>query len=151
MTKSKSSKPKHTVDPKDILIQYEFVQMITEHLADCWEVFDGDFAEMIVLAVLGQAQLGSLLREKKPLDMDSLRPRGISASRLSDVSKIPRQTVRRKLAQMKEKGWVVEGEDACWNLAIVDGRPPALEPLDDLFNRGTMRAKRLAAALKPYV
>ncbi len=29
MTKSKSSKPKHTVDPKDILIQYEFVQMIS--------------------------------------------------------------------------------------------------------------------------
>lgn len=148
---SKKMDPGDPVDPVEILVQYEFVQLLTEHLADCWQVFDGDFGEMIVLAVLGQAYLSPLLREKDPAQVFSSRPRALSASRLSDVSRIPRQTVRRKLAQLKEKGWVVEDESACLSLAIADGRAPVRDALDDLHRRGYARAKRLAVALKPYV
>lgn len=152
MTKSARKAPKHTADPVDVLIQYEFTQLMTEHLTDCWQVFDGDFGEMLVLAVLGQAQLGSFLRDKEPIDMDfASRSRGMTASRLSDVSKIPRQTVRRKLAKMKEKGWVTEDENAYWSLAIKDGRPPVREALDGLYLRGGARVRRLVKNLQEHV
>jgi len=126
--------------------------MITEHLTDCWRVSDCDLGGMIVLATLGQAQLGSLLRDKEPIDLDlTFRARRMTASRLSDASGIPLQTVRRKLALLKEKGWVTEDKGASRSLAIADGCAPVREALDGLYMRGFARAKRLAAALWPYV
>jgi hypothetical protein len=151
MKNPRPGKPQ-TLAPAEILIQYEFVQMFTEHLTDCWQVFNGDLTEMIVLAVLGQAQLGALRREKEQLDLAADFPvQGMSASRLSDVSGIPRQTVRRKLLQMQKKGWAVQQDDGCWNIAITDGRVPVREALDGLHARGIVRAKRLATNLKNLV
>jgi hypothetical protein len=152
VAKSKLSKSNPTLAPDEVVIQYEFVQMFTEHLTDCWQVFDGDLAEMIVLAILGQAQLGALRRDKEPFDLDAnFRAQGMTASRLSDVSKIPRQTVRRKLLRMEEKGWIVQTLEGSWVLAVKDGRAPVRDELDGLHTRGVARAKKLVANLKPHV
>jgi hypothetical protein len=152
MTKPTDKSPRYTVDPGELLIQYEFTQMLSEHLKDCWEVFEGDLGEMMVLATLGQAQLGMFLRDKEPVDMDfTLRARAMSASRLSHVTGIPRQTVRRKLKQMEKKGWVYQDEDDCWGLAIADGRARVLVALEELYARGAVRVKRMVKSLKDHV
>jgi hypothetical protein len=152
MSNPRHKKVAQSIDPIEIRIRYHFTQLIAEHLTDCFEVFHGDLTEMMVLAILGQAQLGSLLHDVEPVDLDlTLRKRTISASRLSDVSKIPRQTVRRKLLQMEKRGWLVQDEYEEWSLAIKDGRPTVRDALHDLNSRAFERAKRMASLLKPIV
>jgi hypothetical protein len=152
MAKTKSKKPPaQKLDPVELLIQYEFVQMITEHFSDLWAEFNGDVGEMLVLGIIGQAQLGALLREKEPMHTTS-NGRGISASRISAATSMPRQTVRRKLISLEEKGLIWQDEDYRWRLVIRDdGSVPAQDAFAGLYARGIGRAKRLAATLKPYV
>jgi hypothetical protein len=152
MSKPQRKKFKQTVDPTEIRIHYHFTQLITEHLTDCWEVFDGDLTEMMVLAVIGQAQLGSLLNDLEPVALDlTSRTRAMSASRLADVTKIPRQTVRRKLIQMEKKGWLEQDTKGCWCVVIKNGRPAVRDALIDINSRAFERAKRMMMLLNPIV
>jgi hypothetical protein len=152
MSKPQPKKVKQTVDPTEIRIHYHFTQLISEHLSDCWEVFNGDMTEMMVLSVIGQAQLGSMLKDLEPIDLDiTSRTRSMSASRLADVTKIPRQTVRRKLIQMEKKGWLKQDTKGCWCLVIRNGQPAVRDALFDINSRAFERAKRMATLLKPIV
>lgn len=140
------------LDPVDVRIQYEFVQMITEHLSDLWVSFDGDIGETLVLGVIGQAQLGAKLGEKEPTISVADESRGVSASSIADVTGIPRQTVRRKLIRLKERGLIHQDDHHRWSLVVLEnGTIPAHEKFADLYQRGLERAKRLAITLKPYV
>lgn len=121
--------------------QYHFIQFVSEHLADCAREFDGDLQEMLVLAVIGQVTLN--WRISRPPD----EPDGatITASRLADVTGIPRQTVRRKLQSLEKRDWI-EQSGRAWRLAMRDGVSPASVDLADLNQRGIERASRLLTA-----
>jgi hypothetical protein len=114
--KPKPKSPVRMLDPVEILIQHEFVQMITEHFSDLWVSFDGDMSEMRILGIIGQTQLSMFLGQTEPVIFDASKHRGISASRISDVTKIPRQTVRRKLLSMEESGLLLQDEWQRWRL-----------------------------------
>ncbi len=90
-----------------VAAQYELVQFLTEHLADCSEVFEGDLIEMLVLAIIGQVTLESYSR-------DGIL-KSVNASRISDIIGIPRQTVRRKLLRLAERGWIAQNGSAGWD------------------------------------
>jgi hypothetical protein len=140
------------LDPVELRIQYEFVQMTAEHFSDLWVSFDGDIGEMMVLGVIGQTYLGAKLGEKQPVVSAAEDIRGVSASSIADVTGIPRQTVRRKLVRLEDKGFICQGDDHRWRLVVLaDGSMPAHEKFAELHLRGLERAKRLAIALKPYV
>lgn len=121
--------------------QYHFIQFVSEHLADCAKEFDGDLQEMLVLAVIGQVTLN--WRISHPPD----EPDGatITASRLADVTGIPRQTVRRKLLSLQKRDWVEQSGQA-WRLTVRDGISPASVDLAALNQRGIERASRLLTA-----
>jgi DNA-binding MarR family transcriptional regulator len=113
------------------LIQYYFVQFLVEHLSDVSRVFDGDLQEMLVLAVIGQAYIRAdeLGRENAP----------VNASRISETTGIPRQTVRRKLQSLEQKGWVHQIEGRAWQLTIEDSEAVARYDLAGLDKRGMER------------
>lgn len=136
-----------TRDPEKYFIQYQFVQMFTEHLCDCSRAFDGDLAEMFVLALIGQAQLKEVNENGLPTDLGSLSSIGVSASRLADITGLHRQSVRRKLQKMEQKGWLFQGSDFRWRLVVKDGQVVAGKVLADLFDRGVERAQRMAAVV----
>ncbi|MEJ1160470.1 helix-turn-helix domain-containing protein [Prosthecomicrobium sp. N25] len=121
--------------------QYHFVQFVSEHLADCSREFDGDLQEMLVLAIVGQVTLNWRLANAP----EPVAPPSITASRLADVTGIPRQTVRRKLLSLQRRGWVEQHERA-WRLAMKDGITPASKDLAALNGRGIDRASRLLSA-----
>lgn len=125
------------------LLQYNFSEFFTEHLLDVSRVFEGDLQMMLVLAVMGQAYLhgDERGREQSP----------ISASRLADVTGIPRQTVRRKLVLLAERGWVEQTEIGAWVLTKAGRDPVARTDLADVYARGTDRLVALVKALRDHV
>jgi len=131
-------------------LRYHYVEFLTEHLSDCCRVFRGDHQEMVVLAVMGQVHLRASLDAAPDGTVTPRKipgPIGISASRIAEVTGIPRQTVRRKLAKLEDRGWAVPSASGLWMLALRDGVAKARdgeEGLDALDARSMERALRMA-------
>lgn len=133
--------------------QYCFVEFFLEHLSDVSTSFKGDLQQVLILGLIGQVRLNAVNRAiakgLDPADLDS-SDTVISASRLSDVSGIPRQTVRRKLALLRAQGWITQAEDGGWHL-IVDpqsGEAPAKRDFEELDRRSRRRIARMIANLE---
>lgn len=103
----------------DFLVLH-FMEWIGAHLSDCSRVFDGDLTEMMVLTVIGQTfvrHYGYRTAQIYELDGEELT---VSAARISEITSIPRETVRRKLRSLKERGWVEQVENGRWKF-VMDG------------------------------
>ena len=131
-------------------LRYHYVEFLTEHLSDCCRVFGGDLQEMLVLAVMGQVHMRAMLDagpDGTVMPRAIPGPAGISASRIADVTGIPRQTVRRKLAKLQSRGWAMPKASGLWVLAVRDGVALAREGQDGveaLDARSMERVLRLA-------
>lgn len=148
--------PSITAD-RALQLRYHYVEFLTEHLSDCCRVFGGDLQEMLVLAVIGQVHLRALL-DAAPNGAVTPRliagPAGISASRIADVTGIPRQTVRRKLAKLESRGWAAPRASGLWVLAVRDGVALAREGeggLDALDARSMERVLRMARRMSRII
>jgi biotin operon repressor len=136
-----------------IRAHYVWTQIFTEHLADCSRVFRGDLQMVLIMAVVGQAYLARYMSTRGTRRDDSqpvpvLDGTAISATSLADILGIPRETVRRKLEDLRKAGWIEKDARAGWQLAIVDGRAVARKDLAELDRRGIARVARLAAELQ---
>lgn len=133
--------------------QYCFVEFLIEHLSDVSRAFRGDLQQVLILGLVGQVWLNAVKRATGAgQDLAGLDPveTPISASRIADVSGIPRETVRRKLALLKAEGWIAQAEGGGWHL-IVDpkkGGSVVKQDLVDLDRRARHRIARLVADLE---
>lgn len=131
------------------LFQYQAAQFLTDHLADCSRAFNGDLQQMLVLALLGQVALDARARG---LLENNAQADCISASRLADVSGIPRETVRRKLGALHKKGWIEQVDNGSWRLKVdAMEQAHARGSLNELDQRSVMRWATLFAAIKPLI
>ena len=131
--------------------QYHFVEFFTAHLADCARVFGGDLQEMLVLAIIGQMHLKAHLDGQNAsagVNRPKPKPPQITASRVADASGIPRETVRRKLAKLADRGWVQKETAGAWGLVMTDGTAKARDGLSDLDRRAIARVAGLHARLQ---
>ncbi|MFO1148108.1 MAG: hypothetical protein U1E62_06995 [Alsobacter sp.] len=129
--------------------QYHWVQFTTEWLSDCSRAFDGDLQMMLILAVVGQPHLASA---NAPQETGTEAPqRSINASRIADVTGIPRETIRRKLDAMAKRGWVQQHPDASWSIAVVDNETPARLDLRELEDAAIRKVSRFVANFVPLV
>jgi DNA-binding MarR family transcriptional regulator len=135
-----------------IAFQYHFVEFMTGHLIRCSRRFGGDLDEMLILAIIGQVHLraeldiaadGRVSRRSEPSEVS------ISASRIADVTGIPRATARRKLAKLQKRGWVEQLSDGQWKLIFRDGAAPVAHELTELDASGIDGMADLMAALQP--
>jgi hypothetical protein len=127
-------------------VQYVFVQFLSEHLADCSREFNGDMQQLLILAVIGQVFIADCMRAKGPPLPEATN--GISASRLADVCRIPRETVRRKLKLLEEKNWICQDGEQSWTIVHENGVSAARDGLASLDRRGMLRLARMHAALE---
>lgn len=98
--------------------QYAFVEFLTAHLTDIARAFDGDLQQPLILAIIGQVRLRA--RRHAEATGGVLPPPdalSITASRLADVTGIPRETVRRKLKLLEARGWIARRPDGAVFLA----------------------------------
>jgi hypothetical protein len=134
--------------------QYRVVQFLIEHLADVNQAFRGDLLSSLVLAVIGQVWIGAM---KAPdgtyVDPATLPPERLctSATRIADVTGIPRQTVRRKLELLEGRGWIVRNPDSTYRLASTGGETAARRDLSETDARALRRVARLFSDLEKIV
>jgi hypothetical protein len=131
-------------------VQYHYVQFLAEHLTDCRKTLGGDFDDLMMLAVLGQRFLQAR-RDREAGDPDAERRIWMSALRLSDVTGVPRESVRRKLTRLADRGWVERDPANGWRLAGTFEVATARIDLADLDRRGLERLGKLMAALLPLL
>lgn len=111
--------------------QYGFVEFFADHLAACSRAFAGDLQKMLILALVGQAYIAAL-RRSNGQEIDA----SINASRIADITAIPRQTVNRKLRAMARDGYI-RRQPAGWVLNVDAGRSVAGQHL------ATLRASQI--------
>lgn len=132
--------------------QYRFVEFFAEHLADISRTFAGDLQQVMVLAILGQMRLRAIRDAAIRGEAPAMRIQGDSttASRISDVTSIPRQTVRRKLLALQKLGWVIQDDGGLWRIVVdADGvASPVRRDLAALDERAVVRIARLVADLE---
>jgi DNA-binding transcriptional ArsR family regulator len=140
--------------------QYAFVEFLVAHLADVSKTFGGDLQKALVLAVIGQVYLHALRRSGlEPEEFAAALADGasptpyVTASRLADVTGIPRETVRRKLALLEAAGWITKLPEGSWSLALgpEKGIAVARADLQALDWRGIQRIAGLYADLEGLV
>ncbi len=113
----------------------------TSYLIAARSEFDGDMDKMVVLAVIGlmsTADFRALDDAGKVVGYDDLLvpdfkntvSRAINVESIAQYSGIPRETVRRKVLQLIEKGWVRRDEGL-----LLTVTPKAVEELKDLSGR----------------
>ena len=131
--------------------QYRFVEFFIEHISDVSRGLKGDLQAMLVLAVIGQALLhGTRTAKEESLDPANLPPEKISinASRIADITGIPRETVRRKLALLEDWGWIRRNADGSCCLAFENGETIAKRDLAHIDARAIRRVARLFTDLE---
>jgi len=134
--------------------QYCFVEFLVAHLIDVSRAFDGDMQTVLVLAVIGQARLHAVRRtEAAGLDPQSMpaERESTNASRIADVTGIPRQTVRRKLAALEHKGWIQRDQAGSYRLVFAEVVSTARRDLSDLDRRAIVRVSKLFVELEKLV
>lgn len=95
----------------------QHVAALTQFLIECRRSFDGDIDLFLVLCVIGDRTFSA---RHAPADINfeswngtavkNIPSEDINVQSLSDFSGIPRETVRRKLNILIEKGWVERDE-----------------------------------------
>ena len=93
------------------------VAALTRHLIACRKVCDGDLDLFLVLSIIGER---TFTARDAPDDMThadflegtvaSLQSSAINLQSIADYSGIPRETVRRKIRILQDKGWVTKDE-----------------------------------------
>ena len=134
--------------------QYRFVEFFIEHLSDISRSFRGDLQSMILLAIIGQVQMRAMrCAAEAGENLHALPPerRSISASRIADVTGIPRQTVRRKLEGLARRGWIMRNDQGAWRLVICDEQAVARTDLAELDRRAMDRVARLFRDLEALI
>lgn len=131
--------------------QYRFVEFFVEHLTDMNHVFRGDLHQMIILGIIGQVRLkavrAALVACEDPTTALGKKS-AISASRIADISTIPRQTVRRKLDLLERKGWIERLSGSSWAIRSRDGVSDVRTELYDVDQRALSRIASLYADLE---
>jgi hypothetical protein len=126
----------------DFLILH-FMEWSGAHLSDCSRVFEGDLTEMMVLTVIGQAfvrHYGYRAAQIYQLDGEELT---VSAARISEITSIPRETVRRKLHSLMKRGWVEQAQNGKWKFVMDGASSVAARELIPLQMRSLTRLMNL--------
>jgi len=125
---------KKEIEDRFGLVWPQHVGNLTQLLIAARNGFDGDLDMFLVLAVVGDRTFSAKSVDPK-LSYSAWRegaarhsvPLSINARSIADYTGIPRETVRRKLLLLEEKGWITKGADGA--LQATNKARRELEPL----------------------
>ena len=121
----------------------QHVGALTRHLVECRQAFGGDLDLFLVMTIIGERTFPA---RNAPAEMSHAQfvhghvgdteAAAINQQSIADYSGIPRETVRRKIEILIEKGWILR--DECKLLTATDKANAELLPLTE----STMRYLR---------
>jgi DNA-binding GntR family transcriptional regulator len=86
-----------------------------------------------------------------PDDADFGERRGLTTARIARSTGIPRETVRRKLHLLENKGSLERGPHDEWRVAVKDGQPVIRAEFSHEWQREMERIVKFVRALKDHV
>jgi CRP-like cAMP-binding protein len=93
------------------------VAALTRHLVECRRVFGGDLDLFLVMTIIGERTFPAKSAPEEMSQSEFLHGHvgdtesaAINQQSIADYSGIPRETVRRKIEMLIEKGWVRRDE-----------------------------------------
>lgn len=111
--------------------QYVWTSFLLDHLIECRRRM-GDLDSMVVLIVIGLAALREVqkLRELEgehiALGYQAAEMPGkggtVNAYSIANITGIPRENVRRRLAELAEHGWIEQAPNGSWRIRRGEGR-----------------------------
>jgi DNA-binding transcriptional ArsR family regulator len=143
-------------DERFVGAQYAWTSMLLEYLIATRHRM-GDLDRALILGVIGLSVLSQAQRnfrnataDKEPDYAGKLLPDGaeINAYSLSNITGIPRETVRRKLSSLEKAGLIEQLPNGAWTLTADDqGGAHARAELQELVNLATQGLARLYGQL----
>lgn len=132
MKETPSSSPEFHIDSRPSISEEDYRKeqpyltlvlnnFLSDYLLRLYEAFDGDFIQVIVLANIAHHNVEHMINRLE-YDVESVRQiflaadanldwmRPCNAFSISEALKIPRETVRRKVAFLIRKGWLRQNE-----------------------------------------
>lgn len=144
----KGSTPHTVVEENYVKFQHEFLEFLFAHLVDMRAIFEGDLDALLIFISISRYYLRDE-RANPEMNEDQLGAnRFLTLSRITDLTKIPRETVRRKLKQLESRGLLEKGPHDNWRLAVLEGQPVIRARYEPVWGREMERLVRLVRKLK---
>ncbi len=134
-----------------VTFQHEFIEFLVAQLIDFRKVFNGDLDELLVFIFVARYHLRDERGRQPDRDLDGLWAVQPTLSRISELTGIPRETVRRKLRTLQSRGLLEKAEQDKWQIAVRDDQPIIRSEYEQFWQREMRRLVKLVRALKPYV
>jgi hypothetical protein len=132
----------------DANIKHEFSKFLFDILADEKYIFGNDLDALLVYTAVSRYYLRD---ERAGLDPDDDAFSGLALARIVETTKIPRETVRRKLQLLESRGLLERSSRNQWRVAVKDGQPVIRTEFADVWQKEMWRIVKFVRALKEYL
>jgi hypothetical protein len=143
--------PDTIVQEHYVTFQHEFIEFLVAQLIDFRKVFNGDLDELLVYIFVARYYLREeRARGQDHQDQDGYWAAPPTLSRISEFTGIPRETVRRKLIALQNRGLLEKVDHDKWRPTEKDHVPVIRSEYEEFWAREMRRLVKLVRALKPY-
>jgi hypothetical protein len=144
--------PATVVAENYIKFKHEFLEFLFAELVDMRTIFEGDLDSLLIFISISRYYLRD--ERAHPEGEDDVvfgSHHHLTLSRIAEITKIPRETVRRKLKLLEGRGLLEKGEYDNWRLTVSEGQPVIRTTYDDVWRREMQRLVKLVKSLKDHL
>lgn len=114
-------------------------------------IFENDFDAMLVYTAISRYYLRNERVGLSDENAPSCMGYGLTAARISEWTRIPRETVRRKLHRLEKRGLLERGPHDEWRIAQRDGQPVIRIEYAEEWREELSRIVKFVSSLKDHV
>lgn len=145
--------PQTVAEENYVKFQHELLEFLFAHLVDMRAIFEGDLDALLIFISISRYYLRDERISAGAEDGDQQHHphHPLTLSRISLITTIPRETVRRKLSMLESRGLLERAPDDGWRLTVVDARPVIRSRYEAVWQRVMRRLVKLVRALREHV
>jgi hypothetical protein len=151
MPDARAPLPSTVVADNYIKFKHEFLEFLFAELVDMRTIFEGDLDTLLIFISISRYYLRDERSHPGAGDADFGAQHHLTLSRIADITRIPRETVRRKLKQLEARGLLERGANDNWRLTVRDGQPVIRTTYEDVWRREMQRLVKLVRSLRADV
>ncbi len=151
MSDTNTKIPQTVVAEKYAQFKHEFLELLFAVLVDERPVFGNDLDSLLVYTAVSRYYLRDERVGLSLEDRDLGRRFTLNATRIAESTRIPRETVRRKLRQLESKGFLEKGPREDWRVVVRNGQPVIRSEYSHVWQQEMTRIVKFVKALKDHV
>lgn len=152
MPDAKAPIPNTVVAENYIKFKHEFLEFLFAELVDMRTIFEGDLDALLIFISISRYYLRD--ERSNPFGDDEVAfgtQHHLTLSRIAEITKIPRETVRRKLKLLESRGLLEKGYHDNWRLTVAEGQPVIRMAHEEVWRREMQRLVKLVRSLKDHL